>query len=64
MIWLEHGESRPYEMTMRVLDGADEIAAAERRIAGIARQPAEDFPRAFGPFRAALRGGTDAERAR
>ena len=31
MIWLEHGDSRSYEMTMRVLDGADEIAAAERR---------------------------------
>ena len=55
MIWLEHGESRSYEMTMRVLDGAEEIGAAERRIAGIARQPAEDFPAPSGSF-AALAG--------
>jgi hypothetical protein len=50
MIWLEHGDSRSYEMTMRVLDGAAEIAAAERRIAAIARQPEEDFPPPSGNF--------------
>jgi hypothetical protein len=50
MIWLEHGESRSYDASFRVLDGADEIAAAESRIAGIARQPQEDFPRPSGNF--------------
>jgi hypothetical protein len=50
MIWLEHGESRSYGMTMRVIDGAGEIAAAERRIAAIAQQPEEDFPAPSGRF--------------
>lgn len=44
MIWLEHGEERRYDVTFRVLAGKDEIAAAERRITGIARQPADDYP--------------------
>jgi hypothetical protein len=52
MIWLEHGESRRYALTMRVLDGEAEIAAAERRIAAIARQPQEDFPAPSGRFAA------------
>lgn len=55
MIWLEHDDSRSYDATFRVLDGAGEIGAAEARIAGIARQPPEDFPRPSGNF-AALRG--------
>ena len=50
MIWLEHGESRSYDMTMRVLDGPAEIAAAERRITAIARQPEDDFPPPSGNF--------------
>ncbi|TIX43129.1 MAG: DUF4432 family protein, partial [Mesorhizobium sp.] len=50
MIWLEHGESRPYDAVFRVLDGAGEIAAAESRIAAIARQPREDYPRPSGHF--------------
>ena len=50
MIWLEHDESRFYEATFRVLDGAQEIAAAERRITAIARQPQEDFPAPTGKF--------------
>ena len=37
-------------MTMRVLDGPAEIAAAERRIAAIARQPEDDFPPPSGNF--------------
>jgi hypothetical protein len=44
LIWLEHGDERRYDVTFRVLAGKDEIAAAEKRITGIARQPAEDFP--------------------
>ena len=51
MIVLGHGEGRSYDVTMRVLDGAAEIAAAERRIAGIARQPDEDYPEPSGNFR-------------
>lgn len=50
MIWLEHGESRSYEAVFRVLDGAGEIAGAESRIAAIARQPREDYPRPSGHF--------------
>jgi len=50
MIWLEHGESRSYDAVFRVLDGADEIIAAERRIAAIAQQPCEDYPKPSGNF--------------
>ncbi|RUU27565.1 MULTISPECIES: aldose 1-epimerase family protein [unclassified Mesorhizobium] len=50
MIWLEHGESRSYNAVFRVLDGADEIAAAESRIADIARQPQQDYPQPSGNF--------------
>jgi hypothetical protein len=56
MIWLEHGETRDYVLTMRVLDGAGEIGAAADRIAGIARQPADRFPAPSGRF-APLGGG-------
>ncbi len=44
MIWLQHGEEKRYDSTFRVLDGAEAIAASERRIAAIAAQPAEDYP--------------------
>ena len=50
MIWLEHGESRSYDAVFRVLDGADEIIAAERRITAIAQQPREDYPKPSGNF--------------
>jgi len=50
MIWLEHGEERAYDATLRVLSGAGEIADAERRIASIARQPDTDFPLPSGDF--------------
>jgi hypothetical protein len=63
MIWLEHDESRTYDLTLRVLDGAAEIAATERRIAAIARQPEEDFPAPAGNF-APLWGAAETERAR
>ena len=53
MIWLEHGESRAYDTVFRVLDGAAEIAQAEKRIREIAVQPAEDYPRPSGNFRKA-----------
>lgn len=51
MTWLEHAEERRYDTTFRVLDGGDEIAAAERRIGSLARQPGEDFPAPSGDFR-------------
>lgn len=50
MIWLEHGEGRSYDAVFRVLDGASEIAACERRIAAIATQPQEDYPAPSGNF--------------
>lgn len=50
MIWLEHGEGRSYDAVFRVLDGAGEITATERRIAAIARQPDGDYPTPSGKF--------------
>jgi hypothetical protein len=50
MIWLEHGESRSYNAVFRVLDGAGDIAAVERRITDIARQPQQDYPQPSGNF--------------
>jgi hypothetical protein len=44
LIWLEHGDERAYDSTFRILDGQDAIAAAEQRIADLARQPDEDYP--------------------
>ena len=51
MIWLDHGEGRSYDVVFRVLDGREAIAAAERRISTISRQPTEDFPSPSGNFR-------------
>jgi hypothetical protein len=48
LIWLQHGEESSYTTRFAVLDGADAIAGAERRIASIATQPAEDFPELSG----------------
>ncbi|RVA25599.1 DUF4432 family protein [Mesorhizobium sp. M7D.F.Ca.US.004.03.1.1] len=50
MIWLEHGGGRSYDAVFRVLDGAGAIAAAEQRIASIARQPQQDYPAPSGSF--------------
>ena len=50
MICLEHGEERRYESRFTILPGAEAIAAAEARIAGIARQPEEDYPAPSGNF--------------
>jgi hypothetical protein len=58
MIWLGHDEGRDYAVTLRVLDGGEAVAAAERRIAAIARQPEEEYPEPSGRFPAlAGRGG-------
>ncbi|MDE1992461.1 MAG: aldose 1-epimerase family protein [Rhizobiaceae bacterium] len=48
LIWLEHGEERRYDSIFRILVDAEAIAASEKRIAGLARQPAEDFPQPSG----------------
>jgi len=48
LIWLEHGEERRYDTKFRILAGKSEIAAAEARIVGLARQPDEDFPEPSG----------------
>ena len=55
MIWLEHGDSRSYDVVFRVLDGAGAIAACEQRIAATAMQPQEDYPMPSGVF--AMLGG-------
>jgi hypothetical protein len=51
MIWLHGQDSRRYDTTFRVLDGASAIAATEARIRAIARQPADDYPSPSGQFR-------------
>ena len=55
MIWLEHDESRDYDVSFRVLDGDAEIAAEAGRIAAIVPQPDEDFPDPSGNFVALTR---------
>lgn len=52
LITLGHGDERRYDVTLRVLDGADAIAAAENAIAAVRRQPDEDFPEPSGRFAA------------
>lgn len=48
LIWLEHAESREYESTFRILDGADAIAGAEKRIRSLAVQPDDEYARPSG----------------
>jgi hypothetical protein len=50
MIWLEHDDSRSYDAVFRVLDGAGQIGAAERKLTTIAGQPNEDYPIPSGKF--------------
>ena len=50
MIWLEHGMGREYDVTLRVLDGADQIAATESANRSVCIQPSGDFPRPTGVF--------------
>ena len=51
MIWLGAQETRSYDTRFKVLDGAAEIAGCAARIAAIARQPDDDFPKTSGQFR-------------
>jgi hypothetical protein len=48
LIWLEHGDERRYDSTFRILVDAEAIAASEKRIVGVTKQPAEDFPQPSG----------------
>jgi hypothetical protein len=48
LIWLEHGEERAYDTLFRVLTSSGGIAAAEKRITALARQPEEDYPEPSG----------------
>lgn len=48
LIWLEHNQQKSYTTRFAVLDGADEIAACERRIRAIAVQPEEEYPKSSG----------------
>lgn len=43
-LWLEHGESRTYQTAIRVVRGADRIAALVDGISAVCRQPEEDVP--------------------
>lgn len=63
MIWLEHGEERRYDTRFTVLDGANEIASAERRISSIAVQPSDPFPLPSGNFKPLKAFETDMPRA-
>jgi len=51
MIWLGPRESRNYDSRFRVLDGAGDIADCQARIAAIAVQPRDDYPKPSGQFR-------------
>jgi hypothetical protein len=44
LIWLEHDDERRYTTRFCVLDGAEQIAVAEQRIAAICTQSGEQFP--------------------
>jgi hypothetical protein len=44
MIWLDHGESRTYESSVRVLDGDQQLGTVKRRIQAIQIQPEGDIP--------------------
>ena len=50
LIWLEHGDDKRYTTRFAVLDGADEIAACERRIRAIAVQPDDEYPAPAGEW--------------
>ncbi|MEM6464250.1 MAG: aldose 1-epimerase family protein [Pseudomonadota bacterium] len=48
LIWLEHGQEREYTSRLRILVGQDEIDASEKKIADIAQQPEEEYPKPSG----------------
>jgi hypothetical protein len=50
MIWLEAAESRNYSVQFTVLDGAEQISAAQKRVRAIAQQPDTDYPEPTNEF--------------
>ncbi|WP_283192520.1 aldose 1-epimerase family protein [Rhizobium sp. AN80A] len=44
IVWLSHGDERPYSLTFRILDGRGALEAAQSRIASVATAPDADFP--------------------
>ncbi len=44
MIWLNHADECRYDTSLRILDGAESIASAEKRIRSIVEQPRDSFP--------------------
>ncbi|CAN7452667.1 aldose 1-epimerase family protein [Rhizobium sp. LjRoot30] len=48
LIWLEHGDERRYDTTLRILGDAAAIAESEARITALAKQPAEEYPQPSG----------------
>lgn len=52
MIWLDHGDSRTYSVTFKVLADTDAIARSEAAIVATQKQPEEPFPVPSGDFRA------------
>ncbi|MBD8554380.1 aldose 1-epimerase family protein [Rhizobium sp. CFBP 8762] len=51
LIWLDHGEERRYDTTLRILPDKQAIAACEARITTICQQPDADFPTPSGNHR-------------
>jgi Domain of unknown function (DUF4432) len=50
MIWLEHDEEREYHIRFSALDRADDIKAAEKRIAKTKKQPTDEYSEPSGKF--------------
>jgi hypothetical protein len=50
LIWLEHGDERRYDSVFRILPDRDAVTDAVARIEGVARQPADEYPRPSGVF--------------
>ena len=50
MIWLEHDMGREYDVALRILDGREQISAAEMAIRAVASQPDDDYPPPTGVF--------------
>ena len=64
MIWLQHGDQRPYSVTFRILDGREQIDAAQRRIEAIHAAPEGEFPAISNVFPALAGRGTERDGAR
>ena len=50
MIWLLHGEERHYDLRLSILDGAESLTTARKRIMAVAKQPIDPYPVTSGNF--------------